>query len=337
VEQQHLKPRIAEPGHECSVDQCRYVEYENVFICKDTGNYHECTAIKCDAIVETNDFAFCTKTGISYDLALVTPMDRDLVDFSNQVSTMPKQPKRPGPRPKEPTSSRDTENLRRVAINVVQNLLQNSGQRVSSCTAPYPQQKQQQQQRHKTSPTSQEGKKKKPKQQVATRRYRPPETQQVNSTELTAEFKRRFSETCIVSWNYISSRPNFAQYRNKYKYENHCLVVIYYSRLPEGFECEGFRIPYEDILHRGIVNRSALGRIFGQGRVYTSAVKRFLAFVQPTSVHSSALTQFLSCSSPPPSSPVATSLTTAAATSTSGPFIPTTPATATAAVPMVTA
>jgi hypothetical protein len=265
--------------HECTVGSCEYIRYGHIWICKLSGNYHMCTEQKCDSIYESTDLAMCTKTGTQYALGLVVPMDRDAADFSGQqVSTLPQNPKRPGPRPREQTTSHDLENLRRVAIGVVQTLLQHSfATTISEEKETVGGKEKREKSTNKLVPYSSKWKTSKV---VANRRHREPEYQKIQPQDLTMEFKQRFSETCIKSWNYVSSQPGFEQKHNKYKFENHCLVVIYLSRTPPGFECPAFTIPYEEILQKGIVNRAILSRQFGQGRVYTNTIKKFRSFLK---------------------------------------------------------
>ena len=231
-------------------------------------------------IEENCSYAVCAITGVQYPLQLVTPVDREVVDFASRVSTVPREAKKPGPRPKEATTTQDTQHLCRMAFSVVQRLLDTTATRYvgdNSSSSSVPSVKIPKK-RVRKKPRLDNNEK---KQKVSTRRYKEVPKQKVAA--LTPEFKQRFAETCLKSWNYITKSPDFPPYRNTYLFENHCMVVIFFAKDRSGFTCDGFTIPYEaDTLGCGIINRAHLTQI-GQGRAYTTAVRLFRQFVQSRS------------------------------------------------------
>jgi hypothetical protein len=279
-----MRPRMW-PKHTCSSQTCRFVIFnDHVHVCTLTGNFHTCTADLCQAIVETNSYAICSITGTQYPLQLVTPMDREVVDFASKITAVPTEAKRPGPRPKEVTTSRDTEHLRRTALSVVQRLLDATATRyvdpatvAATATIPDTSSSIRRPRKKQKSITTGEAGSTTVNKKISTRRYKEVPKQKVGV--LTDDFKQRFTTTCLQSWNYITTSAQFPPHRNTYLFENHCMVVIFFAKDKAGFICKGFNIPYETALGQGIINRAHLSTI-GQGRVYTTTVRLFRQFVQ---------------------------------------------------------
>jgi len=69
----------------------------------------------------------CTITGQQYAFTPIAVSDGETVDFSSKTAMLPQEPKRPGPRPKQLTTSEDDEELQKMARSVLLTLIDASG------------------------------------------------------------------------------------------------------------------------------------------------------------------------------------------------------------------
>ena len=125
--QQKVRPiELARTDHKCVAERCKHQVYgQDVYICLYTGYYHVCNPEQCTALElrAQESILLCSMTGIQYPIQPIVNVDRDTMDFGSKMVTMPRDPTRPGPRPKEVTTSRDSDRLSRTASAVVQKLL----------------------------------------------------------------------------------------------------------------------------------------------------------------------------------------------------------------------
>jgi hypothetical protein len=94
-----VQPRVI---HECS-SGCSLFQYEDVFICKQSGNFHICTSETCPHLVvpcEKAQGRTCTLTGVVYHLdEFVLGKDTDCYDFCRLTPLTKAQFVTPSPSP----------------------------------------------------------------------------------------------------------------------------------------------------------------------------------------------------------------------------------------------
>lgn len=64
-----LHDRVPQVYHACGTGKCHWFEYQNIYICRHTGNIHFCGDM-CDRLVETHEHNVCSLTGRAYPLEL---------------------------------------------------------------------------------------------------------------------------------------------------------------------------------------------------------------------------------------------------------------------------
>lgn len=266
------RPRAIK-SHVCTPVTCRYHVYANapdVYICVSTGDFHICNPRQCAAIqTHLHESAvYCTITGVQYALQPVAPTDRDAVDFGSKTLTTQQMPKKPGPRPKEVTTTDDSEHLRKTARAVLQQLLSASAL-VKSMTRQVALNK---------SVRLLHGDRSKNRKRSSAVAFAQgaaaPAPVAAATDQETEEMQQRFVSTAMQSWNTLKETPDFKCHMNAYGFEKHCLVVAYMAKDLGGFRSTHFTIAHEPLLALQLVKRPELQHL-GLMNDYTTTVRLF--------------------------------------------------------------
>jgi hypothetical protein len=255
--------------HICS-SRCPFFVRNRVYICTLSGNLHVCTREHCDQITETREFGMCAWTELQYPLcAAMHPGEEyssgsgsgtsDALDFRARVIALPGATPTV-PARQSPAETRAHTRLSRIPTARVAARARGKSERVADGLRLQVERVIERllQPRDVVKPESR--KRRLVDSSETARRVRarvdtpsPPPS----PATVEADVRQRLVALCIRLWRLLAPAlralqkppPTRTSYKPskayRYTFDYHCIVVLYHTRLPNGFRCAAFEIPHE--------------------------------------------------------------------------------------------